>query len=145
MVVDKASHLRLWWNNVCSCLRDKPICSPSASLDRLRLFHGLPFLRFPCGFRLTARRTMLLFVDKLTCCHTQTEAADPAFNFTQSQYTDTGPTSPSADPITPGSLQGSHWSANFYVTGMTLHGKKTPWQAGFIPRVFGSRGGHLNH
>ena len=32
---------------------------------------------------------------------------------TQSQYTDTGPTSPGADPITPGAWQGSHWSANF--------------------------------
>ena len=35
------------------------------------------------------------------------------FYLTQSQYTDTGPTSPSADPIVPGAWQGSHWSANF--------------------------------
>ena len=35
------------------------------------------------------------------------------FHLTQSQYTDTGPTSPSADPITPGAWQGSHWDANF--------------------------------
>ena len=47
------------------------------------------------------------------------EAADPTFHLTQSQYTDTGPTSPSTDPITPGAWQDSHWSANFYVTGMT--------------------------
>ena len=40
--------------------------------------------------------------DNLTCCHTETEAADQTFHLTQSQYTDTGPTSPSADPITPG-------------------------------------------
>ena len=40
--------------------------------------------------------------DNFTCCHTETEAADPTFHLTQSQYTDTGPTSPSADPITPG-------------------------------------------
>ena len=53
-----------------------------------------------------------------TCCHTEVEVADPAFHLTQSQYTDTGPTSPSADPITPGAWQGSHWSANFEVTGM---------------------------
>ena len=45
--------------------------------------------------------------------------ADPAIHLTQSQYTDTGPTSPSADPITIGAWQGSHWSANFQVTGMT--------------------------
>ena len=41
------------------------------------------------------------------------EVADPTVYLTQSQYTDTGPTSPSADPITPGAWQGSHWSANF--------------------------------
>ena len=50
--------------------------------------------------------------DNFTCCHTETEAADQTFYLTQSQYTDTGPTSPSADPITPGAWQGSHWSAN---------------------------------
>ena len=40
--------------------------------------------------------------DNLTCCHTEIEVADPTFYLTQSQYTDAGPTSPSADPITPG-------------------------------------------
>ena len=51
--------------------------------------------------------------DNFTCCHTEIEAADQTFHLTQSQYTDTGPTSPSADPITPGAWQGSDWSANF--------------------------------
>ena len=51
--------------------------------------------------------------DNFTCCHTEIEAADQTFHLTQSQYTDTRPTSPSADPITPGAWQGSHWSANF--------------------------------
>ena len=51
--------------------------------------------------------------DNFTCCHTEIEVADPTFYLTQSQYTDTGPTSPSADPRTPGTWQGSHWSANF--------------------------------
>ena len=51
--------------------------------------------------------------DNCMCCHTEIEGANPTFYLTQSQYTDTGPTSPSADPITPGALQGSHWSANF--------------------------------
>ena len=51
--------------------------------------------------------------DNFTCCHTEIEVADPTFYLTQSQYTDTGPTSPSTDPITPGAWQGSHWSANF--------------------------------
>ena len=57
--------------------------------------------------------------DSFTCCHTEIEVADQTFYLTQSQYTDTGPTSPSADPITPGARQGSHWSANFQVIGMT--------------------------
>ena len=51
--------------------------------------------------------------DNFTCCHTEMEATDQTFHLTQSQYTDTGPTSPSADPITPGAWQGSHWNANF--------------------------------
>ena len=82
--------------------------------------------------------------DNLTCCHTEIEVADPTFYLTQSQYTDTGPTSSSADPITPGAWQGSHWSANFWVTGMTRPGK-IPAQAGFEPGTFRSRGGRLNH
>ena len=41
------------------------------------------------------------------------EVADPTFYLTQSQYTDTGTTSPSADHIMPGAWQGSHWSAIF--------------------------------
>ena len=48
-----------------------------------------------------------------TCCHTEIEVAHQIFHLTQSQYTDTGLTSPSADPLTPGTWQGSHRSANF--------------------------------
>ena len=51
--------------------------------------------------------------DNFTCCHTEIEVEDQTFYLTQSQYTDTGTTSPSADPITPGAWQGSHCSANF--------------------------------
>ena len=50
--------------------------------------------------------------DNFTCYHTEIEVADPTFHLTQSQYTDTGPTSPSTDSITPGAWQGSHWSTN---------------------------------
>ena len=50
--------------------------------------------------------------DNFTCCHTEVEVADQTLYLTQSQYMDTGPTSPSADPIAPGTWQGSHWSAN---------------------------------
>ena len=82
--------------------------------------------------------------DNFACCHTEAEVADQTFYLTQSQYTDTGPTSPSTDPITPGAWKGSYWSANFEVTGMTRPGK-IPSQAGFEPRIFRSRDGRLNH
>ena len=72
-------------------------------------------------------------LDNFTCCHTEIELADPTFYLTQSQYTDTGPTSPSADPITPGAWQGSHWSANFEVTGMTRP-RKNPGASGIRTR-----------
>ena len=48
--------------------------------------------------------------DIFTCCHSETEVADQTFYLAHSQYTDTGPTSPSADPIQSGAY---HWSANF--------------------------------
>ena len=48
-----------------------------------------------------------------TCCHTEIEVADQTVYLTQSQYTDTGLTSPSADPTIPGTWQGSHWRGNF--------------------------------
>ena len=47
------------------------------------------------------------------CCHTEIEVADQTFYLTQSQYTDTRPTSPSANPIPRGAWQCSHWSADF--------------------------------
>ena len=40
--------------------------------------------------------------DNGMCCHTEIEVADWTFHLTQSQYTDTGPTSPSTEPIMPG-------------------------------------------
>ena len=61
--------------------------------------------------------------DSFTCCHTEVEVAPQTFYLTQSQYTDTGPTSPSVDPTVPGAWRGSHWSVNFEVTGMTRPGK----------------------
>ena len=82
--------------------------------------------------------------DNCTCCHTDIEIADQTFYLTQSQYTDTGPTSLSADHAMPGAWQGSHRSANFKVTGMTRPGK-IPSQAGFEPRIFRFRSGRLNH
>ena len=51
-------------------------------------------------------------IDNFTCCHNEIEVADQTFYLIQSQYTDTGLTSPSADP-TPGAWKGRHWSASF--------------------------------
>ena len=50
--------------------------------------------------------------DTCMCCHTQTEAADQTFYLTQSQYTDTRPTSPSTESTLPGTWP-SHWTTNF--------------------------------
>ena len=58
-----------------------------------------------------------------TCYYTEIEVADQTCYLTQPQYTDTGPTSSSADPMWPGACQGSHWSTNVQVTGMTPPGK----------------------
>ena len=44
--------------------------------------------------------------DNFTCCHTEIEVADQTFHLTQSQYTDTGPTILSTDPITTRRLAG---------------------------------------
>ena len=89
---------------------------------------SLPFLSESCGVCLlvgclTSQQQASVSrgrvcSDNFTCCHTEIEGAGQTFYLTQSQYTDTGPTSPSADPISPGAWQGSHWSANFEVTGM---------------------------
>ena len=38
--------------------------------------------------------------DNCMCCPTEREAADQTVHLTQSQYTDTWPTSPSTDPVT---------------------------------------------
>ena len=54
-----------------------------------------------------------IYSDKFVCSHTETEVAGQTFYLIHSQYIDTGPTSPSADPIAPDTWQGSHWSVNF--------------------------------
>ena len=74
--------------------------------------------------------------DNFTCRHIEIEVADPTFHLTHSQYTDTGPTSPSADPITPGAWQDNHWNSNLQVTGdLKLELQWLPCQA---PGVIGS-------
>ena len=72
------------------------------------------------------------------------EVADQTFYLTQSQYTDTGPTSPSTDPITPGAWQGSAATGvPIFKSLVGLDPEKIPAQAGFEPGIFRSRGGRL--
>ena len=83
--------------------------------------------------------------DNFTCGHTEIQVAHQTFYLIQSQYADTGPTSPSADPMTTGAWQGSHWSVNFLSHRYDSTRKKIPTQEGFEPRIFRSRGERLNH
>ena len=68
--------------------------------------------------------------DNCTCCHTEIEVADPTLYLTQTRYTDTRPTRPSADPITQGAWQGSHWSAKLQVPAVTPAGNRSTARAG---------------
>ena len=68
------------------------------------------------------------------CSHTETEIADQTCYLTQSQFTDIGLTSPSADSITSGAWQCSHWNANSEVIGMAQPGKKSTAKEGIEPR-----------
>ena len=52
--------------------------------------------------------------DKSTCCHTEIKDADPTCCVAQLLYTDTGPSSPSTDPLAPGAWQGVSWSTGFF-------------------------------
>ena len=70
-----------------------------------------------------------------TCCHTEMEVADQTCCLTQSQYTDTGPTSPRTDPGAPGAWQGAARAPMLKSTG--------PRKAGFEPRIFHSPSGRL--
>ena len=54
-----------------------------------------------------------IYIDNCTCCHTGIEVADKTFYLNQSLCTDTGPTSPRANHVTPGAWQGSCWSTNY--------------------------------
>ena len=81
--------------------------------------------------------------DKFICCHTEIVVADQTFCLTKSQYTDTGPTSLSADHMTPDTRQGSLWSSNFLVTGMTQPGKIPMVQGEIKPCVYHFQGRRL--
>ena len=112
-----------WWN---ACVNRLDLSLYSSPKEFWGLFVGW-LLNVPAtGYSVSQGR---ICSDNFTCCHTEIEVADQTFYLTQSQYTDTGPTSPSADPIMPGAWQGSHWSANFEVTGMTRP-RKNPGASG---------------
>ena len=64
--------------------------------------------------------------DMFTCCHNETDTS----HLTQSQYTDTGPTSPSTDPITTDAWQGSHWSVHFFLSQWYDSARKNPVASG---------------
>ena len=90
-------------------------------------------------------RNILVYLrDRSANAATEIEVSDQIFYLTQSQNIDTGPTCSSADPITSGAWQGSHWSANVEVTSLTRP-RKIPSPAGFELRIFRSRSGHLKH
>ena len=126
-------------------VRSMPIICDAATLTLGVLYHTMPHA--PCRFEvfvcllvgcLTSQQHASVSQGRIcsnnfTCCHTEIEVADPTFYLTQSQYTDTGPTIPSADSITPGAWQGSHWSASFEVTGMTRP-RKNPGASGIRTR-----------
>ena len=59
----------------------------------------------------------------LTCCHTETEVANRTCHLSQLQHTDTGPTSPGPDPVTPDAWQCNHQTTKGYVTSMTGQGQ----------------------
>ena len=74
---------------------------------------------------------VLICSDDCTWYHTEIEAADHTFYPTHSQYTDTRPTSPSADPIMPGAW--CHWNSTIKsVVWLDLKKKKKkdPRQSG---------------
>ena len=63
--------------------------------------------------------------DNFTCCHTEREVVDQTY-LTQLQYTDTGPTSPSADPYNSRRLAGLVTGVPmFWVSGMIRPQKKS--------------------
>ena len=72
--------------------------------------------------------------ENFTCCHTEIEVANQTFHLTQSQYTDTGPTSPSAVPKSAGAWQGSHSCSSFEVSGMSRRRIYNPVASGIGTR-----------
>ena len=64
-----------------------------------------------------------VYLHNCICFYIGTEVADQICYLTQSQYIDTGPTSPSTNSIMPGACKCSHVSTDFYATVRTQPGK----------------------
>ena len=73
--------------------------------------------------------------DKSLCCHTEIKVADQTLHLTQSQYTDTGPTSPSTDPVTPGTREYQIWGHWYDLTQKNPH-QTWPKTVGSHPSLF---------
>ena len=106
-------------------------------------------MRCSCCWRLLQQHASVpqgrIYSDICTCCHTEIEVTGQTFYLTKSQYTDTGPTGPCTDPITPGAWHCSHCNASFEATGMTRPGKIPTARAGIELRIFRSRGGRTDY
>ena len=89
--------------------------------------HGVAGCLLACLLALLPSNTLVSLGDgsaqNCTCCHAEVEAADQSFYLTHSELTDTGPTSPGADPIPPGAWQGSHWD-----TKLLNHWYDSTWE-----------------
>ena len=114
--VEKVSHECLTVANPMTMIMKTNTQLTKLGIDRVStIYHGRQLLLF-VGCLTSQQQPSVsqgrICSDNFTCCHTETEVADPTFYLTQSQYTDTGPTSPSTDPISPGAWQSSHWKTN---------------------------------
>ena len=108
----------------------------TASMSRLsyRLYVTSSFLPPLCHVFLTASMSRLSY----RLYHTMSRPSYRLY-FTSLPYTDTGPTSPSADPVSTGARQGGHCSTSGQVTGMTHE------ESGLRTQTCRSRGGRLIH
>ena len=123
----RATYLALIMRNVwCATRRERQLLISAQLESHLRLLYFTTEIISRCllvGCITSQQHASVsqgrICSDNCTCCHTETEVADQTFHLTQSQYINIGSTSLSTDPLTPGVWQGSQWSANFEVTGMT--------------------------
>ena len=99
-------------NNICSNL-----LTYTHAYIRVLHIHRQPFITefviteltlYSCSQTIESegKRTMVVTYKEI-------QVADKICRITQTQYTDTGPASLSADPITPGAWQGSRWNTMF--------------------------------